>query len=79
MKYTKYIIDGDFIHPDEVIIKNNGYIIKSITTIVGIVLAIIGVGVCTTALPIAFTFDSYNSLMIRSKIIHKKLVTKYGF
>jgi uncharacterized membrane protein YczE len=75
MKYTKYIIDGDFIHPDDIIDKNNGYTIKYITTLISIVIAITGVGICVTALPIAFTFDSYNSLIIRSKNIYKKYVT----
>jgi hypothetical protein len=53
MKYTKYVIDGKFI--DTQILEEMPKILLPVTLTV----AIIGIVFCASAIPFAFTYDSY--------------------
>ena len=71
MKYTNYLINGKFIDPEQIIVRDN-IIYQAITTILGIIVAIIGLGICTTALPITVTVDGL-------LIMEKKTMRMYNW
>ena len=70
MKYTSYIIDGDF-NIDGIVIEKQG--IKQITILIGIAVAILGMVILTGLLPIAITADTMRLIKLRYYLIQKEI------
>jgi len=70
MKYTSYIIDGDF-NIDGIVIEKQG--IKQITILIGITVAIFGMVILTGLLPITITADTMRLIKLRYYLIQKKI------
>lgn len=71
LKYTNYIINGDFIHIEDVISKEKYY--KEVTIIVMIPVAIAGLAFFTSVLPFAATIDTSRILRYHlTKYRHRK-------
>ena len=60
MKYTNYLLREDFIDLDS-LVSNRKYL-KEVTAILPCVIAMLGVVVISTALPITLTVDTINKL-----------------
>ena len=70
MKYTSYIIDGDF-NIDGIVIEKQG--IKQITILIGITVAIFGMVILTGLLPITITADTMRLIRLRYYLIQKEI------
>ena len=68
MKYTKYLIDGEFIDPN-VILSNNFYL-KLPTRVLAVVVSIVGITAISGIMPMAIMIDSYRNT--KSRMIHYK-------
>ena len=70
MKYTSYIIDGDF-NIDGIVIEKQG--IKQITILIGITVALFGMVILTGLLPIAITADTMRLIKLRYYLMQKEI------
>lgn len=70
MKYTNYIIDGDF-NIDGIIVEKKG--VRQITILIGITVAIFGMVILTGLLPIAITADTIRLIRLRYYLIQKEI------
>ena len=68
MKYTKYLIDGDYVDLDSMQTENK--ILKAPVIMVSIVVAVAGVATISSMLPFAFVVDELRNTKCR--IIHFK-------
>jgi len=71
MKYTNYIIQGQFIDIDSII--SSTPIIKEITIIIAIVIAIIGILLIIGILPMSLTMDSMRSIRFKYYFLVKRM------
>jgi hypothetical protein len=68
MKYTKYLINGDYI--DVQSLQTNKFPFKYPVRIISIVVAVVGIAAISGIIPMAIMVDEYRN--VKSRMIHFK-------